>query len=101
MDSLVSEGGVKVQFHDGQGNSFSMVVHERTPLRDVQKMLVHWLGLRFPVYSATLSMPNGTEFWDFHSEPVKGAQIDDSYMVQSAITGDMYFVDKMFRCTPG
>ena len=101
MNSLVSEGGVKVQFHNGQGNSFSMVVLESTPLRDVQKLLVNWLGLSFPVYSATLTKPDGTEFWDFKSEPFKGAMSGDSYMVQSAITDDMYFFDKMFRRTSG
>ena len=99
MDSLVSDGGVQVQFDDAQGNSFRLVVLETTQLRDMQKMLVKWLGLKFPVYSATLTKPDGTVFSDFMSQPFKDAAHGDAYAVQGALTDDMYFIDKMFRCT--
>ena len=99
MDSLVSEGGIQVSFHDMKGNSFRLSVLGITPLRDVQQMLVRWLGLSFPLYSATLTTPDGVVFSDFKSEPFKDAMNGKAYMVQGEITTDMYFVDKMFRRT--
>ena len=88
-----------MNFQDLQGNSFSLSVLETTPLRDVQQMLVRWMGLSFPVYSATLTKPDGETCWDFKSEPFKNATEGETYLVQSELTGDMYFFDKMFRNT--
>ena len=96
-NSLFSEEGVEVEFHDAQGGSFCLLVRESTPLRAVQQVLVMWLGLSFPLYSATLTKTDGTIFWDFKSEPFKGAKNGDAYMVLGEITSDMYFVDKKFR----
>ena len=48
VDTLVSEGGVEVEFHDEQGAYFRLVVLGNTLLMDVQKILVQWLGLPFP-----------------------------------------------------
>ena len=101
-NSLVSEGGFVVDFQDAQGSSFSLRVLESTTLRDMQQMLVGWLGLSFPQYSATLLKQDGKDgnkFWDFNSEPFKDATTGDAYLVNGEITGDMYFVDKIFRST--
>ena len=101
MNTLVSEGGVEVEFHDEQGASFRLVVLGNTLLRDVQKILVQWLGLPFPSHSATLIKPDGSVFWDFNSKPFRDAisGSKNAYLVKGEPTGDMYFIDKMFRLT--
>lgn len=96
---MVSEGGIEVEFHDVQGTSIRLCVRQTTPLRDVQKILVAWLGLSFPLHSATLTGPDGTVSYKFNDTPFANAQSGDMYEVAGELSSDMYFFDKLFRNT--
>ena len=95
--SLVSEGGVEVELHDEQGNCFYLKVLPTTRLRDVQKMLVTWLGLSFPLYSATITMSDGAVSDDFNDKPFQAARNGEKFTVKGELSSDMYFFDKMFK----
>ena len=66
-------------------------------LRDLQKMLVTWLGLSFPKYSATVTGPDGNLIDNFNDKPFESAQDGYKYVVQGELTSDMYFFDVLFR----
>ena len=94
---MVSEGGIEVEFHDAQGTSIRLCVRQTTPLRDLQKILVAWLGLSFPLHSATLTSPDGTVSDTFNDTPFANAQNGDMYAVAGELSSDMYFFDKLFK----
>ena len=97
VNSLAVDGGVEVELYDSQENFFRLRVLQSTRLRDVQKILVTWLGLSFPLYSAMLTKPDGDTSDDFNDEPFKDAQTGDKYTVRSELTSDMHFFDRLFR----
>ena len=97
MNSLVREGGFEVELHDSEGNSFRLKVTPSTKLRDMQKMLVTWLGRPLPLHSATLTSPDGTVSDNFNDAPFIAAQSGDKYIVRGELSSDMFFFDKMFK----
>lgn len=91
---VITSKGISIKFLTlSGGECIFMVEPETTTLRDVQPILVKWLGVNFPKNSAVLMNASGEIFTEFVDRPFQNAGNGDTFTVAVGLTTDMFFHD--------
>ena len=70
-----------------------MVEPNTTTLKDLQPILVKWMGASFPKHSCNLLATTTERFIEFIDRPFRNASVGDIFTVVLDETTDTYFYD--------
>jgi len=91
---VITDKGISIKFNAlSGGECIFMVEPKTTTLRDVQPILVKWLGVNFPKNSAVLMNADGKVFTEFIDQPFQNSDDGDTFTVTVELTTDMFFYD--------
>ena len=94
VSDVITNNGVYVKFVALSGDECSFMIEPNTTtLKDIQPILVKWLGASFPKHSAFLTNARNEIFMEFIDRPFRHAEVGDRFVVTIGLTTDMFFYD--------